>query len=329
MSTAVPPPVAPVSAPFSARTKLVTASVFGAVVVLGGLFVAGYYVPTLWDTYVAPLLGKGTGFLNVALRLVAQLAAAGVIIWTGTRLAGDNPPKGLRGGIFLVISVAFTLFFVIRAVGLNFETSSVGPMVTGGVGLVLVFLAGRFLLSDRANRYMIDLEHAGWFHTHSYKHTQGVALRRYTHVGVLVLGLSGVWALVANNSVPFGTLALRIPFTGEPAFRLPLLPAAEMSLPLLMAAAVFWFSWRLVNVPAFADFLINTEAEMNKVSWSSKKQLYRDTIVVLVTVVLLTVFLLAIDLFWGWLLSRNVVGVLPASQATSGPVLTQTDTPPW
>jgi len=330
MSTAVPTPVSPPPAtPFSARTKLVTASVFGSVVVLGGLFVAGYFVPTYWDQSVAPLLGKGGVFVNVALRLLAQLASAGAIIWIGTRLAGSHPPRGLRGGIFLIISVVFALFFVVRAIGLNLEGYSSGPMITAGIGLVLAFITVRFLLSDRANRYMIDLEYAGWFHTNSYKPTQGVSLRRYTLIGVLLLGGSGVYSLSANGSVPYGTLALRIPFTGEPHYLLPLLPSAETSLILLLAGAVLWFAWRLVNVPAFADFLINTEAEMNKVSWSSRKQLAKDTVVVLVTVVLLTVFLLIIDLFWGWLLSRELVGVLPSSKKTGGDAQTQSDTPAW
>ena len=51
---------------------------------------------------------------------------------------------------------------------------------------------------------------------------------------------------------------------------------------------------------------------MNKVSWSSRKRLAQDTVVVLITTLLMTVFLLAVDLFWGWLLSRQTVGVLPA-----------------
>ena len=32
-------------------------------------------------------------------------------------------------------------------------------------------------------------------------------------------------------------------------------------------AVGLWFSFRLVNMPPFADFLIAVEAEMNKVSW--------------------------------------------------------------
>ena len=75
---------------------------------------------------------------------------------------------------------------------------------------------------------------------------------------------------------------------------------------ILLTALTLWFAWRAVNVPTFADFLIATEAEMNKVSWTPWKKLVQDTIVVLVTTALLTAFLLVIDIFWGWLLSDVV-----------------------
>ena len=84
-----------------------------------------------------------------------------------------------------------------------------------------------------------------------------------------------------------------------------------LSLAVLLFGLTLWFAWRVVNLPTFAEFLIATEAEMNKVSWTSRRRLYQDTIVVLVTTLLLTLFLLVVDLFWGWLLSRSVVGVLP------------------
>ena len=44
-----------------------------------------------------------------------------------------------------------------------------------------------------------------------------------------------------------------------------------------------------------------------------KKRLAQDTVVVLMTTLLMTLFLLVVDLFWGWLLSRAVVGVLPGA----------------
>ena len=53
-------------------------------------------------------------------------------------------------------------------------------------------------------------------------------------------------------------------------------------------------------------------------SWSSRKRLVQDTIVVLLTTLFLTLFLLVTDLFWGWLLSA--VKVLPARTAPAGQV---------
>jgi preprotein translocase SecE subunit len=82
-----------------------------------------------------------------------------------------------------------------------------------------------------------------------------------------------------------------------------LLPAVRYSLPLVLAALSLWFAWRVVNVPGFADFLIATEAELNKVSWTTRKRLYQDTIVVLVTVLLMAVYLFFMDQVWRILLT--------------------------
>ena len=78
-------------------------------------------------------------------------------------------------------------------------------------------------------------------------------------------------------------------------------------------------SWRLINMHSFADFLIATEAEMKKVAWSSKKRLFQDTVVVLTTVLLMTLFFLFVDFFWSWLLSQKYIGVLP-SQIADGAI---------
>ena len=86
--------------------------------------------------------------------------------------------------------------------------------------------------------------------------------------------------------------------------------ACLRSLVASIALSVWISACSTANIPTVADFLIATEAEINKVSWSSRKRLIQDTIVVLVTTVLLTGFLLVIDLFWGWLLA-DVVKVLP------------------
>jgi preprotein translocase SecE subunit len=98
--------------------------------------------------------------------------------------------------------------------------------------------------------------------------------------------------------------------------QLTLLPQLRFSLPLLLLALTFWIAWRLVNFPAFADFLIATEAELNKVSWTSRKKLVQDTIVVLITVFMMTVFLFVADVVWSKLLQG--IGVLqpPPPEAT-------------
>jgi preprotein translocase SecE subunit len=109
---------------------------------------------------------------------------------------------------------------------------------------------------------------------------------------------------------------------------LTLVPAVRFVVPLVLGALALWFSWRLVNLPSFADFLIATEAELNKVSWTPRRRLVQDTIVVLVTTLLITLFLLFADLVWSQLLTR--VGVLRAPKDTGAEVQPGAeDLPPW
>ena len=65
----------------------------------------------------------------------------------------------------------------------------------------------------------------------------------------------------------------------------------RFGIPAAFAAILGWIVFRIVHFPPFAEFLIATEAEMNKVSWTSKDDLIRATTVVLTTVVLMAVFL--------------------------------------
>jgi len=76
----------------------------------------------------------------------------------------------------------------------------------------------------------------------------------------------------------------------------------------LIGVALFWVTFRLLQYPPFVEFLIATEAEMNKVSWTSGEDLKRATTVVLVTVALMAVFLFGVDWVWSTLL--QLIGVL-------------------
>ena len=52
----------------------------------------------------------------------------------------------------------------------------------------------------------------------------------------------------------------------------------------------------------FADFLIAVEAEMTKVSWPTRSELIRSSLVVIVTIVGFAVLLWFYDAFWSLLL---------------------------
>ncbi len=97
-----------------------------------------------------------------------------------------------------------------------------------------------------------------------------------------------------------------------------LLPGLQFTVPLLLLALSLWLSWRVVNLPVFADFLIATEAELNKVSWTTQRRLIQDTVVVLVTVFLMAIFLFGMDQVWRVVLSWKPVGVLQIPEEKQG-----------
>ena len=70
-----------------------------------------------------------------------------------------------------------------------------------------------------------------------------------------------------------------------------------------------WISFRVVNYPRFADFLIAVEAEMNKVSWPSRTELIRSSIVVIFVIFALAIILFGYDMLWRFLF-KEVLGIL-------------------
>jgi preprotein translocase subunit SecE len=115
-----------------------------------------------------------------------------------------------------------------------------------------------------------------------YKKNQGRLTRRLTAVGlVLILGF-GAWTLYQG------------PLVGSDR-------TVRMAVPLAIVMVGLWAIFRLINWPRFADFLISVEAEVDKVSWASKQELFRATVVVIVTMFFLAFLLFACDLFWVWL----------------------------
>ncbi len=73
---------------------------------------------------------------------------------------------------------------------------------------------------------------------------------------------------------------------------------SQYIVPLLILTIGFWTGYRAVNYARFADFLIAVEAEMNKVSWPSRGELIRSSIVVIFVIFSLAIILFGFDLFW-------------------------------
>jgi len=68
--------------------------------------------------------------------------------------------------------------------------------------------------------------------------------------------------------------------------------------PLALLAGGIWAAFRLVHNARFADFLIAVEAEMNKVSWPSRTELVRSSMVVIFVIFALAAVLFVYDIFW-------------------------------
>ncbi len=60
----------------------------------------------------------------------------------------------------------------------------------------------------------------------------------------------------------------------------------------------WWFCYRIVNWPRFADFLIAVEAEMSKVSWPTQTELFRSSLVVIFLIFSMAALLFGFDMFW-------------------------------
>ncbi|MEM9369121.1 MAG: preprotein translocase subunit SecE [Planctomycetota bacterium] len=119
-----------------------------------------------------------------------------------------------------------------------------------------------------------------------YKPTQGRIVRQLTALAVWVVVALGSWRL-------FGMLPSMM---GDAS-------VAGRAIPAVILAVGLWFGFRLVNWPRFADFLIAVEAEMNKVTWPSKDELIRASVVVIFTIFALAVTLFLFDVIWQFIFS--------------------------
>ncbi len=125
-----------------------------------------------------------------------------------------------------------------------------------------------------------------------YKRSQGRIVRQVTFAAVALALLIGLWQLV-------------LWFRGHSEN-----PWVAYGVPGLLAVVGLWIAYRSVNWPVFADFLIAVEVELNKVSWPSRAELIRASVVVIIVIFALGMLLASFDMFWVWLF--KLLGVYSA-----------------
>ena len=309
------------------ENALAVSSLFGAVYVVASLALLFYALPRVWSLYVTPaLVGagyKGVSPIDRALLALFLVASAAALAFLGRMLAGATQPSGMRAGIFSGVMGFLGVVLVVRVIGGMLENSGripdqTGLIIEGVLAAALLGGLGYLFFLPKAAQNLIAFEDQGWFSAHSYKRTQGMLVRKCTIGGFLIIAGCGVYAFLNRTTLGTGGshhLVVMIPFSGGYGIRL--LPDAAYTFPILLIAGSLWLGWRLVNYPAFADFLIATEAEMNKVSWTTRKRLVQDTLIVLTTMLLLTVFLFVIDIVWFKILSNPWVPIIQTEQSTT------------
>jgi len=120
------------------------------------------------------------------------------------------------------------------------------------------------------------------FTTDLYKRNQGRVTRQATAAAIVLVVAFGAWTLSQG------------PLMAQQE-------AIKVGVPTGIVVLAAWLSFRLVNFPRFADFLVSVQAEIDKVTWASRSELYRATVVVVSTMVFLGAMLFLYDQLWFFL----------------------------
>jgi preprotein translocase subunit SecE len=121
-----------------------------------------------------------------------------------------------------------------------------------------------------------------------YKRGQGTHTRLGSGLGLFLIVLIGCIVLyqhLAEQSILIQTLV-----------------------PVGVCVVLSWLIFWLMNKSTIADFLIASEGEIKKVSWSSRREIVVSTTVVICVVILMAVGLAVIDLLFNWMFG-DLVGL--------------------
>jgi preprotein translocase subunit SecE len=118
-----------------------------------------------------------------------------------------------------------------------------------------------------------------------YKSGQGYNTRMWSGVGAFTILVAGCFVLYRELTVV------------ENIWIQALVPVALCSVGGLL---LYW----MMNLPKVADFMIASEGEVKKVSWSSRSELVASTTVVLVVVIILATMIMITDYIFGLLFTQ-------------------------
>lgn len=126
-----------------------------------------------------------------------------------------------------------------------------------------------------------------------YKADQGRGVRLFMALSCLVLSLwacVNLYDLITPVDMPPGSvwldvdlLGLRFPVSGY------MIPPAALFLGIALVV------WHLTHRPKVAEFLIETEGELKKVSWPGRKEWINSSLAVMVVILIFVVYLYAVD----------------------------------
>lgn len=120
-----------------------------------------------------------------------------------------------------------------------------------------------------------------------YKRNQGRIARQATFGAFALIVALGAWTL----SKYLGGM-----ISDYPDMSVTKQNVIRYAIPLALLAVGLWASFRAVQMPTFADFLISVEGEMNKVSWPSRQELFRASLVVILVIFIMAFILFAYDI---------------------------------
>ena len=130
----------------------------------------------------------------------------------------------------------------------------------------------------------------GWYKVsvfELYKRGQGKYVRITTFVSAMVITVWGA-AVLSQTLTAYTSL-----------------PLVYFGIPTALVVLVGLLAFTLVNRQKSADFMIATESEMKKVSWSNRKEIVGSTKVVIVTTFIMAALLFGVDLvfmlFFRWI----------------------------